>query len=49
MKLNPWPVVYTGIASMSIGSWINKGLDAGLIVAGLCLIIAGLLRYFIER
>ena len=47
--ISGWPVVYTGIALMSVGSWINKGPDAGLIVAGLCLIIAGLLQYFIER
>lgn len=37
-----WTVTYTGIASLSVGSWINSGADAGLIVAGICLIIVGI-------
>lgn len=47
--LKGWPVTYTGIACFSVGSWINSGADAGLIVGGLCLIAAGLLQYFRER
>lgn len=37
-----WPVVFLGIASLSAGSWINSGIDAGLITGGLCLIVAGI-------
>lgn len=41
-----WAVTYMGIASLSAGSWINSGADAGLIVAGLCLIVSGLIQFF---
>lgn len=41
-KLMGWPVAYVGIASLSVGSGINSGIDSGLIVAGICLIIVGI-------
>lgn len=40
--LKGWPVMFIGIAALSVGSWINSGADSGLIVAGICLIIAGI-------
>ena len=40
--LKGWPVTFAGIASLSAGSWINSGADAGLIVAGMCIIGAGI-------
>lgn len=43
-RLKGWPVTYLGITSLSAGSWINSGADAGLIVAGLCLIVTGLIQ-----
>jgi hypothetical protein len=39
-----WPVTYLGISSLSAGSWINGGADAGLITCGFCLIISGLIQ-----
>jgi hypothetical protein len=39
-----WPVTYLGISSLSAGSWINGGADAGLITCGFCLIVSGLIQ-----
>ncbi len=39
-----WPITYLGISSLSAGSWINGGADAGLITCGFCLIISGLIQ-----
>lgn len=39
-----WPVTYLGISSLSAGSWINSGADAGLITCGFCLIASGLIQ-----
>jgi hypothetical protein len=41
-KFKGWPVAYLGIVSLSVGSGINSGIDSGLIVAGICLVIVGI-------
>jgi hypothetical protein len=41
-RFKGWPVAYLGIASLSVGSGINSGIDSGLIVAGISLIIVGI-------
>jgi hypothetical protein len=34
------------MALLSVGAWINSGPDAGLMTAGVCLIVAGIARDF---
>lgn len=44
-----WPVLFLGIASTSVGSAINSGIDAGLITNGLLLILVGFGQWLEQR
>jgi hypothetical protein len=42
--VSEWIGIYIGMVLLSAGAWINSGPDAGLMTAGVCLIVAGVAR-----
>lgn len=39
-----YALVYLGIALLSVGAWINSGIDVGLMIAGACLVVVGIAK-----
>ena len=42
--MSEWALIYLGIALLSVGVWINSGIDVGMMVAGACLVVVGIAK-----
>jgi hypothetical protein len=44
VSLSEWIGIYLGMTLLSAAAWIESGPAAGLATAGVCLIVAGIVR-----